>query len=288
MESVDINAVKKEPGDSPHQQIQPQFDNATWNEVTGEPSEDCDYKLDPNTYLVKGYQCSSNAVDVEPELQIPTLNSGETRTAMNPSCAEQPYPVLLIKVKTEPTEDAVISKLKGCIDSMHGTSDMEPGANNNDAEIKKENGVDDIDRFATVHVNTAGHGDTRYGCDLCEKTYTRKHSLIIHYRLHTGEKPYKCGACEKTYAHKSGLVRHTRTHTGDKPCKCDLCEKTFAYRCDLVSHTRLHTGEKNTNVTYVKRLLLIRKTLSSIPEDIQENHCINVMYVERLLSPRPV
>jgi hypothetical protein len=108
MAYVDINEVKQEPSDSPHEQRHMLLDSATWSDVTDdhkvEPSEDCDYKSDANTYLVKGYQCPSHPAAVEPDQQIP-IHAGDTGTAVNPSCSEQPYPVLLIKVKTEPTED---------------------------------------------------------------------------------------------------------------------------------------------------------------------------------------
>jgi hypothetical protein len=82
MASVDINEVKQEPNVSPHEQRQMLLDSATWSDVTGdhkvEPMEDCDYKSDANTYLVKGYQCSLHTADVESDALIPAIHASDT------------------------------------------------------------------------------------------------------------------------------------------------------------------------------------------------------------------
>ena len=60
-------------------------------------------------------------------------------------------------------------------------------------------------------------------CDVCEKSFKSKSSLVIHKRIHYGEKPYKCGVCDKSFTQKGNLIRHTLVHSGKKEFQCDVC-----------------------------------------------------------------
>lgn len=87
-------------------------------------------------------------------------------------------------------------------------------------------------------------GVKAYECDVCNKRFDVSNSLKIHRRLHTTERPCSCDMCG--YAcNESGKLRiHKRRHTGERPYPCDVCEKRFTIACSLKKHKELHTGEK--------------------------------------------
>ncbi|XP_068936966.1 zinc finger protein 558-like [Petaurus breviceps papuanus] len=87
-------------------------------------------------------------------------------------------------------------------------------------------------------------GEKLYECNLCRKTFTNKSNLAAHKRSHTGEKPYECNWCGKAFAHRPNLAVHERIHTGEKPYECNQCGKTFRCLSTLCKHQIIHSGEK--------------------------------------------
>ena len=51
-----------------------------------------------------------------------------------------------------------------------------------------------------------------FTCSECHKSFTQKHVLDDHFRIHTGEKPFVCSFCKRGFRQKNNLKRHVRSH----------------------------------------------------------------------------
>jgi len=89
-------------------------------------------------------------------------------------------------------------------------------------------------------------GDKPFECPLCQKTFARKSALSVHNASqHSDAKPYLCAHCGSSYKSNSALIDHRkRVHLRVKIHSCTFCEKQFFSKKDHLDHERTHTGEK--------------------------------------------
>ncbi|XP_054165651.1 zinc finger protein GLI2-like [Oppia nitens] len=106
------------------------------------------------------------------------------------------------------------------------------------------------------------HNDNEFICDYhsCDKIYKSWFQLQRHRSQHykVQNKPYLCDwkGCSNQFKKLKNLIIHRRLHTGERPFKCDYenCNKGFRAAHSLSSHRRTH------NENYDKTCKLTDKT----------------------------
>lgn len=91
-----------------------------------------------------------------------------------------------------------------------------PVNNTNYASYIPTNNMNTFGTFGYANVEKFSMKSTKctktkiYDCNLCTRSFARKHDLQRHIRVHTGAKPYYCLNCEKAFARTDALKRHLR------------------------------------------------------------------------------
>ena len=105
--------------------------------------------------------------------------------------------------------------------------------------------------------------DKKWACQYCNKKFSTKAYLIVHHKIHRGEKPFKCQLCEYRAVSKDSVKKHAeRAHGQMKMLSCNLCDKTFSYYSHKKSHMLRHYNLKPFNCNLCPRSFLLKRHLT--------------------------
>lgn len=92
-----------------------------------------------------------------------------------------------------------------------------------------------------VHPQSPKKKTAAFKCNDCGRSYGQKCHLSHHYRTyHLKYKPYVCDICEMSFGEKQTLVVHQRIHSGDRPYECNFCTQQFFTTSKLHDHYKKH------------------------------------------------
>ena len=63
-----------------------------------------------------------------------------------------------------------------------------------------------------------------------KRKFSRKDSLTIYKRIHTGDRPYPFDMCEKAFSQSGLLANYKMVHTCENQNECKICKKIFSKR----------------------------------------------------------
>ncbi|KAJ6643497.1 Zinc finger protein [Pseudolycoriella hygida] len=121
-----------------------------------------------------------------------------------------------------------------------------------EVKLKKNFKCEECGRFLLSRSHLVIHqrihtGEKPFQCDICESKFATKRCVTKHMFRHTGEvrqRPIHCPVCDKNFMDKKGLKGHMLQHTNRSRYSCEFCDMTFYLITTLKVHLRTHTGEK--------------------------------------------
>lgn len=108
---------------------------------------------------------------------------------------------------------------------------------NTDSLDQSEVSDTDLDNAMTY---TGPEGELYYACWICERSFRLRSGLKRHVEGHFAQRTVNCDICGQTFTNKHNLKSHMRMHD-DKTFQCILCSYKTCRKSDLKKHLqRMH------------------------------------------------
>ncbi|XP_052261847.1 gastrula zinc finger protein XlCGF57.1-like [Dreissena polymorpha] len=89
-------------------------------------------------------------------------------------------------------------------------------------------------------------GEKPFECTFCRRRFAQKSNMKKHMIvMHVKHCANSCPICFKMFQRKAHLVIHTRMHTGEKPFKCTVCGRRFAQKSNMKKHMIVHVNMRS-------------------------------------------
>lgn len=161
----------------------------------------------------------------------------------------------LANVKTESTEINLdhfnslsqSESNKSVLNTTGASEDSVSGERNLDTQLKTDVQKEDSANLSPNIIYVKKGAKTMMKCGYCNRLFKFLSQLVVHQRVHTGERPFTCDECGRSFSKNSNLNLHLKMHRkNDTYEKCQVCSLNIL-RSEYAHHMRLHSLEHEVN-----------------------------------------
>uniref|UniRef100_A0A182V5H5 C2H2-type domain-containing protein n=1 Tax=Anopheles merus TaxID=30066 RepID=A0A182V5H5_ANOME len=157
------------------------------------------------------------------------------------------------EIKDEDDEDLLLMKEDDSIDNSNEIFSEEESSTNN-TSLMLSSDTNTLDTNDSSMVSHERNKEQVYQCLLCDKSYRKRKSLVIHFSHHPGfcpdcgkqrgvtseENKFECNICNKLFAAKRSLKRHKLCHSDERAFRCTVenCKESYKNQSHLARHMK--------------------------------------------------